>query len=815
MALPLQKAVTAMTRRSIFASFVVAFSVVMVAGWAVAAAPKPTYPKLAFESTSASSGRILVNTAWVGSSLITVSGTGTGADTFTLAGGKVAMTELTGGTFAASTTGTIAVASTASVPFTFQWTSDATAGPLKGSITLTDTGKDKVVMALAGTALGERSLVVVPLGTTTTPFRVMASGGTGTSASATTTFGTGAKGLDDNHATRLAINSTATMTSPGGDVTVGYAPSPLVSLFNAKQQKDTLNLSFSGLGAHTGSFELAPTGGTGLVVDGEDSSVKAVLQPETLSYNVDVLQNRTFTVSSLSNIRIMAKTPITAVNGVPLTITDNSGLTDSQGTRVNVNAAGKATDKATGITVAYPKGTGKTDVFGGATTSEPITVTFTTLGNYSSSLDVGTQGGKAALLANGEVVKTGGAAGAAAPSATLAYTNVSVLEQRKLVVGTPVTTMSKLPNGDGVLSGDYYLQVPVTSKDDDSHGTRVTVGGTVVGPAGNQLMVPATTISSASAPVYGLALYPTGATPKAKPSVTLPVQSAEAASVGDPGKYKSLSVKYAAVPSNVGLAALGSSGAFSSTPLAGFVPQGFTLGSFAAGSTGNVSLSSSVASMGSGNSNAIGSQAQILTSTKVAADTLVTMAWRQRSAYESGQSSTPSGTDATLPGGIKFLTSDVVSTSINSPLVYAMQMSFSPAVISAMEANKNINTPAGEFAANSLYLGEINTQTNTWQNAVLGNASGSKTLPGVDESLATFLNSKLAGLSGSAADAMLQSLLGSWGVDTANAEAWAIIDHGGTMAVVPEPTTALLLLSAGGVMLWYRRWRRRSGCANG
>jgi hypothetical protein len=212
----------------------------------------------------------------------------------------------------------------------------------------------------------------------------------------------------------------------------------------------------------------------------------------------------------------------------------------------------------------------------------------------------------------------------------------------------------------------------------------------------------------------------------------------------------------------------------------------------------------------------VGSEAQIVTSTRVAADTLVTMAWRQRSAYESGQSSTPAPGDATLPSGIKFLTSDVVQTAItpsSSPLVYAMQMSFSPTVIAAMDHGM---TPLQEFNANSLYLGQINTQTNTWQNAVLGDASvGSKAQTGLDESLATFLNLKLAGLSGSAADAMLQSLLGSWGVDTTNDQAWAIIDHAGTMAVVPEPATALLLISAGGVMLWYRRWRRQSGCANG
>ena len=140
-----------------------------------------------------------------------------------------------------------------------------------------------------------------------------------------------------------------------------------------------------------------------------------------------------------------------------------------------------------------------------------------------------------------------------------------------------------------------------------------------------------------------------------------------------------------------------------------------------------------------------------------------------------------------------------------------MQMSFDNAINGQFD---NGATALHEFNNNSLYLAQL-TATG-WQNAVAGDLSLASTKQTkVNDSLADFLNSRLKGLSGTPADQMLRSLVGSWGVDTTNDEAWAIIDHAGTMAVVPEPATVLLLLSAGGVMLWYRRRRRQNGCAKG
>jgi hypothetical protein len=107
-----------------------------------------------------------------------------------------------------------------------------------------------------------------------------------------------------------------------------------------------------------------------------------------------------------------------------------------------------------------------------------------------------------------------------------------------------------------------------------------------------------------------------------------------------------------------------------------------------------------------------------------------------------------------------------------------------------------------------LYLAEL-TPGGQWQNVVAGNASvGANAQTRVNDSLADFLNQKLANLTSPAAiDGMLQSLVGSWGVDTNQDQAWAVIDHAATLAVVPEPASLLLLISAGAGLLLYCRRR--------
>jgi len=956
-----------MTRRSIFASFVVALAVVMVAGWAVAGPtpPAPVYPShLSLASTgNITDFRSMASKAAVGNGTITIGTAGNLADAYTLSGGTALTVKPTSGTFAKN--------STATTKFTFSWTGTAL-GPQSGVISLTDANPSggTETLAVSGEVLANRTLTAMTLGTTASPVRTMAgttlnftlssgttaadsdseatrvnivSGGTvsgsnvlikydpsntvpefdaegqsalldlvlgtktglfkgtavdlsakmlsngeaayvgakvqkapfsyavaslanrqltiaapakvaptgyqlparlavtsGNSATYTqTTISTGTSGPADTSATRLAINPAATVSSPGGDVTVGYySLASTLTTFNGPKETAALGVTLTGLGLHSGSLNLAPTDGSGLVSNGEAGSVGATVLPEDLNYSTDVLQNRQLTVentgptpgdtsvsTTLSSVagpvvRVMDKTPytITISNGT-------SPLPDSEATRINLKSGSLSNSDLT------VKSTTKLAVFDGGTgEDQTVTVTFGATGAHSGSLDL--TSGKSALLVNGEAVS----AGAAMQSENLNY-NVVALEQRKLsVVSNSVTIGTGMPTTmNNVLKGSYvgFGVKSSNASPDSSHTTSVALAGAVGGVA--FLPTAATIVSSGpNATVYGLTQYTTGS--KAV-SGTVGVQTAEALSVGDTKSYSPLTFK-TPVLGNVGTATLGSSAAAPPTQttfgpaLIGFVPSGFTLGSFAASASASgtptySSMSSKVNPAGTlagGSTNyagPVGSEAQILTSTRVAADTLVTMAWRQRNAYESGTSSTAPAGDS-LPG-VKYLTSDVVQvgmTASTSPLVYAMQMSFNQGINTN---NDHGNTALTEFNNNSLYLAQLMPASGTnpggWQNAVLGDTltAGINAKTHVNDSLADFLNQKLAGLApgSAAADQMLASLVGSWGVDTTNDQAWAIIDHAGTMAVVPEPATALLLLSAGGVMLWYRRWRRRSGCANG
>ena len=73
-----------------------------------------------------------------------------------------------------------------------------------------------------------------------------------------------------------------------------------------------------------------------------------------------------------------------------------------------------------------------------------------------------------------------------------------------------------------------------------------------------------------------------------------------------------------------------------------------------------------------------------------------------------------------------------------------------------------------------------------WQNAVLGDPVNNATLAEQDYqgSFATF-QSQIG-------DTNLGDYIGAWGVDPANHDVWAVVDHNSDFAVVPEPSSLLL-----------------------
>lgn len=100
------------------------------------------------------------------------------------------------------------------------------------------------------------------------------------------------------------------------------------------------------------------------------------------------------------------------------------------------------------------------------------------------------------------------------------------------------------------------------------------------------------------------------------------------------------------------------------------------------------------------------------------------------------------------------------------------------------------------------YLGWLNG-SNTWVNAVaMNSATGGSAVAGYNGSYSSFVTG-----GGSATAAYL----GSWGVDTAADTVWAILDfekETSEFAVIPEPSTWLLLGAGLGVLVCRRRMRR-------
>jgi len=106
---------------------------------------------------------------------------------------------------------------------------------------------------------------------------------------------------------------------------------------------------------------------------------------------------------------------------------------------------------------------------------------------------------------------------------------------------------------------------------------------------------------------------------------------------------------------------------------------------------------------------------------------------------------------------------------------FALQLKYDPSLLSQPEA-----IAAGQGHIHLDWLDE--TGTPEWRNAVDGNYNlGTQVFTNVPSSWDTFASAH------SITDSNLVTFLGSWGVDTTNHVAWAVIDHNSEFAVTPEP----------------------------
>ncbi len=212
----------------------------------------------------------------------------------------------------------------------------------------------------------------------------------------------------------------------------------------------------------------------------------------------------------------------------------------------------------------------------------------------------------------------------------------------------------------------------------------------------------------------------------------------------------------------------------------------------------------------------VGSECSILASTALSSSTTVTMAWRARDNDENGSAFIPGAGTASsnwskvLPKGTQWLASDVDDIEgIPTDTTFAMQMSYDDDINTLLD-HGTTTTVSGAYIAK--LVNGINGAV--WENAVLANSNSgadaqtpanNPAISSGTESLATFLGDYY--LNG---DYTLNQLAGSWGVDLANHQSWAIVNGGGgQFAVVSEPSTCVLL-GAGVTGLFVYRVRRKA-----
>ncbi|MEI8372095.1 MAG: SdrD B-like domain-containing protein [Planctomycetota bacterium] len=523
-----------------------------------------------------------------------------------------------------------------------------------------------------------------------------------------------------------------------------------------------------------------------------------------------------------------------------LTVTSNGSRDNYSDLTMNVGSMSVSDSNGTAI------GTNSTAMtFNGTNTTNSgvsVIATLTTLGSISGTMAIPGN----PVLFTGEKLASGTPV---LPTLNVPY-KATVVEQRQLAQATdPVTgdpAPFLVPSAAGgllygaVVSADCLVK-STNFNADTNHATSVYVTGGATGIVDavstsdgttlvGKVSVTQTKIDSAGNTTVPV-MVEAGVWGPISGSTSLSVVTAENGGLGliGEGTYAPVSVAYKIT--NVGGAATGGAdpldpnkqlfGAPLSAPfkkdsqispsalvgstLSSYVSSVGTAGTAStAMNTGNTDTlwASGVAATVSNVHGTVGSQCDILASTKLSSDATVTMAWRNRDNAENG-----SFTDfraGLLPAGVQWLTSDVVNIAgVPKDLTFAMQMTFDDSINAFIEPSQ-ITTIADS------YIGKM--VNGKWENAVFSTSAGSLALPGFAGSLSTFLAA--ANYDGT----NLADLAGSWGVDLnpgGIGYSWAIVNGlgtngsgGGEFAVVPEPSTLALLGACVAGLLVYRVRRK-------
>lgn len=365
--------------------------------------------------------------------------------------------------------------------------------------------------------LANRHLTVAAVGTPTVHARALLN------RPRTTTIATGTDAVLDGDDAWTRVNTVArgTASAPGNGVTVGYQGTP-IGLFRDANQHTNLAVEFSKLGSYHGAINLAPT----MLADGEAAEVGAVVQPATLTYNVDVLQPRTLgTVVSTMDFGNVLRGASVSGNFTVKSLNSNPDLRHT--TKVTVAPGGSALGDLT---------VGQTKISSGGTVKVPISgvlATYNPRGNRKPNPTYAT-------VVNGRVpVVTGESSDVHDDTAYRSFTvqyraNVGVADfgstptafnsggtilKANIAAGSQLTDLSSKVAHDGMLG---WNSTPASwiKRPADLAG--------LYGPVGSEATIVNSTALASNATVtmqWRARLGSEAAAPKAPPSSTLPPHS--------------------------------------------------------------------------------------------------------------------------------------------------------------------------------------------------------------------------------------------------------------------------------------------------